>query len=364
MSSATSVAQGQARSAAAGPIRSGRMRALTLVADRKIELLEVAAPPPPGPGEAQIAIRAIGLNHIDVWGWRGMAFAKRKLPLVVGAEAAGEIAALGPGIDTLRIGQRVVAYGALTCGACRACREGRDNLCENVGGVMGFHVDGFARDRVNLPARLVMPIPDGVSLRDAACAPIAFATVVHMLFDNAKLEPGESILVQAGGSGIGTAAIRMAKAIGCTVFTTVGDDAKAEKAKALGADHVINYRSERFEGVVRKLTGKKGVDVVFEHVGPETFNGSLLCLKRGGRLVTCGSTSGQATNLNLFQLYTQQYRIFGSFGASLRNVRESLAKMADGLTPVIDTEVALDDFERGLARLESRQVFGKIIVAF
>jgi alcohol dehydrogenase len=340
------------------------MRALTLVADRKIELLEVAPPPPPGPGEAQIAIRAIALNHIDVWGWRGMAFAKRKLPLVVGAEAAGEIVAFGSGVDTLRVGQGVVAYGALTCGACRACRQGRDNLCENVGGVMGFHVDGFARDRVNLPARLIMPVPDGVSFRDAACAPIAFATVQHMLFDNAKLEPGESILVQAGGSGIGTAAIKMAKAIGCTVFTTVGDDAKMEKAKALGADHVINYRSERFEGVVRKLTGKKGVDVVFEHVGPETFNGSLLCLKRGGRLVTCGSTSGQATNVNLFQLYTQQYRIFGSFGASLRNVRESLAKMANGLTPVIDTEVALGDFERGLARLESRQVFGKIIVAF
>ena len=119
-----------------------------------------------------------------------------------------------------------------------------------------------------------------------------------MLFDNAKLEPGETILVQAGGSGIGTVAIKMAKAIGCTVITTVGDDDKAAKAKALGADHVINYRTERFEGVVRKLTGKKGVDVAFEHVGPDTFNGSLLCLKRGGRLVTCGSTSGQSTTLN------------------------------------------------------------------
>jgi alcohol dehydrogenase len=127
---------------------------------------------------------------------------------------------------------------------------------------------------------------------------------------------------------------------------------------------VINYRTERFEGVVRKLTQKRGVDVAFEHVGPETFNGSLLCLKRGGRLVTCGSTSGQSTTINLFQLYLQQYRIFGSFGASLRNVRESLDKMAAGLTPVIDTEVPLADFERGLARLESRQVFGKIIVTF
>jgi alcohol dehydrogenase len=365
----TDAASALANERAAGAGRSSlanasRMRALTLVADRKIELLEVAPPPPPSIGEAQIAIKGIGLNHIDVWGWRGMAFAKRKLPLVVGAEAAGEIVAVGPGAGQLKVGDRVVAYGALTCGVCKACREGRDNLCENVGGVLGFHIDGFARDLINMPARLLVPIPPGVSFHDAACAPIAFATVQHMLFDNAKLEPGESILVQAGGSGIGTAAIKMAKAIGCTVYTTVGDDAKAEKAKALGADHVINYRTDRFEGAVRKLTGKKGVDVVFEHVGPDTFNGSLLCLKRGGRLVTCGSTSGQSTTLNLFQLYTQQYRIIGSFGATLRNIRESLAKMASGLSPVIDTEVALADFERALARLESRQVFGKIIVAF
>src|SRR5262249_23550656 len=155
-------------------------------------------------------------------------------------------------------------------------------------------------------------VPPGVALRDAACAPIAFATVQHMLFDNARLEPGESVLVHAGGSGIGTAAIRMAKAIRCTVITTVGDHAQAAKARELGADHVINYRTDRFEGVVRKLTGKKGVDVVFEHVGAETFNGSLLCLKRGGRLVTCGSTSGPSTTLNLMQLFQQQYRIIGS----------------------------------------------------
>ena len=346
----------------AAPART--MRALTLVADRKIDLLEVAAPPAPGPGEVQIRIKAIGLNHIDVWGWRGMAFAKRKLPLIVGVEAAGEIAAIGPDVTDCKPGDRVVAYGALTCGTCKACREGRDNLCENVASIMGFHVDGFARDLINMPARLVVPIPPGVSFRDAACAPVAFGTVQHMLFDNAKLEPGETILVQAGGSGIGSTAIKMAKAIGCTVITTVGDDAKAEKAKALGADHVINYKTERFESIARKLTGKKGVDVAFEHVGPDTFNGSLLCLKRGGRLVTCGSTSGQSITMNLFQLYLQQYRIFGSFGCSMRNIGESLAKMAAGLTPVIDTEVPLAEFERGLARLESRQVFGKIIVIF
>jgi alcohol dehydrogenase len=340
------------------------MRGLTLVADRKLEIAELPPPPPPAPGEVQIRVRAVALNHIDVWGWRGMAFAKRKMPLVVGAEAAGEIVALGPDVAQLKIGDPVVMYGALTCGTCKACREGRDNLCENVGGVMGFHIDGFARDLVNMPARLVIPVPVGIAMRDAACAPIAFATVQHMLFDNANLEPGETVLVHAGGSGIGSIAIKMAKAIGATVITTIGDDAKAEKAKALGADHVINYRTERFEGVVRKLTAKKGVDVVFEHVGAETFNGSLLCLRRGGRLVTCGATSGPSTTLNLMQLFQQQYRIIGSFGASIRNIRESLDKIAAGMLPVIDTEVMLEDVERGLARLESRQVFGKIVVTF
>lgn len=340
------------------------MRALSLVADRKIELADVPSPPQPSDGEVQIAIRAVALNHLDLWGFRGMAFAKRKLPLVVGAEASGVIAAVGSGVSGFKTGDPVVMYGAMTCGACKACREGLDNLCENVSGIMGFHLDGFARDRLNMPARLVIPIPDGVSMIDAACAPIGFSTVEHMLFDNAKLEPGETILVQAGGSGIGTAAIKMAKAIGCTVITTVGDDEKVAKAKALGADHVINYRKDRFETITRKLTNKKGVDVVFEHVGGEGFNGSLLVLKRGGRLVTCGSTAGPSVQFNLMQLFQQQYRIIGSFGASMRNIRASLAKMAAGLTPVIDTEVSLDELERGLARLEGRQVFGKIVVRF
>jgi alcohol dehydrogenase len=340
------------------------MRALRLVADRKLELVETPRPAAPAEGEVQIRVHAVGLNHLDLWGFRGMAFAKRTLPLVVGAEAAGEIAALGAGVTQFRPGQKVVMYGAMTCGRCAACQEGRDNLCENVGGIMGFHLDGFARDLINMPARLVVPVPDGVALRDAACAPIAFGTVEHMLFDNAKLKPGETVLVHAGGSGIGSAAIVMAKALGCTVITTVGNDAKADKAKALGADHVINYKTDRFEGVTRKLTAKKGVDVVFEHVGGEGFNGSLLCLKRGGRLVTCGSTAGPTVTINLMQLFQQQYKIFGSFGCSIRNIRDSLAKMAAGQRPVIDTEVPLAEFERGLARLESRQVFGKVIVNF
>jgi alcohol dehydrogenase len=340
------------------------MRALRLVGDRKLELAEVDAPPPPAAGEVQIKTRAIALNHIDVWGWRGMAFAKRKLPVVVGAEAVGEIAAVGDGVTEFRAGDLVVPYGALTCGVCVACRAGRDNLCENVNGLAGFHIDGYARDLYNWPARLTIKVPAGVAVSDAACAPLTFATVEHMLFDNAKLEAGETVLVHAGGSGIGSAAIRLAKAIDAKVITTVGDDEKAKKAKALGADHVINYKTDRFEGVVRKLTQKKGVDVVFEHTGAETWQGSLLSLKRGGRLVTCGATSGPTTTMNLMQLFQQQYKIFGSFGFTIKNIHTSLQKIAEGIRPVIDSELAVADFGEGLARLEGRRVFGKIVVRF
>jgi alcohol dehydrogenase len=340
------------------------MRALRLVGDRKLELADVEPPPAPAAGEVQIKTRAIALNHIDVWGWRGMAFAKRKLPVVVGAEAVGEIAAVGEGVSGFEAGDVVVPYGALTCGQCSACTNGRDNLCENVHGLAGFHVDGYARDFYNWPARLAISVPKGVEVRNAACAPLTFATVEHMLFDNAKLERGETVLVHAGGSGIGSAAIRLAKAAGADVITTVGDDEKAAKAKALGADHVINYRKDRFEGVVRKLTAKKGVDVVFEHTGAETWQGSLLSLKRGGRLVTCGATSGPTTTMNLMQLFQQQYKIFGSFGFTIRNIRTSLDKMAHGILPVIDSEIAVADFGDGLERLEGRRVFGKIVVRF
>jgi alcohol dehydrogenase len=340
------------------------IRALQLLADRQVAVTQIDAPSPPGPDEVQLRVRAVGLNHIDVWGYRGMAFAKRLYPLTVGAEAACEVVAVGGNVSHVRPGDRVVPYAALTCGTCKPCRRGRDNLCETVAGVRGFHVGGFAQDIANHPGRLVVKIPEPVSMQDAACVAVAYATVEHMLFDNAKLQPGETILVQAGGSGIGTTAIKMAKALGCTVITTIGDDDKAKKAKALGADHVINYKTERFETITRKLTNKKGVDVVFEHVGGEGFNGSLLVLKRGGRLVTCGSTAGPTVTLNLMQLFQQQYKIFGSFGASMRNIRDGLAKMANGLLPVIDTEIGLAELARGIARLESRQVFGKIVVMF
>ena len=338
------------------------MRALQLFGDRDTRLVERPEPPPPGPGQVRLRMRAVALNHIDVWGWRGMAFARRQLPLTVGAEAVGEVVALGAGVEGWRIGQRAVPYGALTCGTCRACREGRDNLCENVRGVKGFHLDGFAQELVNQEARLLLPVPEEVATEDAACAGITFSTVEHMLFDNARLEPGETILIQAAGSGIGTAALRIAKAIGCTVIATAGSDGKCDRARALGADHVVNYATDRFEAVARKVTKKRGVDVVFEHVGAATWAGSLLSLRMGGRLVTCGSTSGVTAETNLMMLFQRQLRIIGSFGAPMRSIGDGLARMAAGVRPVLDTVAPLEGFAGALQRLESRQVFGKILV--
>lgn len=339
------------------------MRALQLVEDRKLSLVDLPPPPPPGLGEVQLRIKAVALNHIDVWGWRGMAFAKRNLPMIIGAEASAIVDSVGPGVSNLLPGQLVSIFGARTCGLCKPCREGRDNLCENVGGVHGFHLDGFAAEKVNMPARNLVAAPIGLDPIAAAVAPITFGTVEHMLFDNAKLQPGETILIHAGGSGIGSAAIQLAKKMGCTVITTVGSDEKIEPAKALGADHVINYREDRFEGVTRKLTKKKGVDVVFEHVGADTWAGSMFVLKRGGRLVTCGSTSGVSTQINLMMLFQQQLRLIGSFGCTMANMADAMEKMARGLAhPVIDTKVGFDGIDTALKRMETRDVFGKIIL--
>ncbi len=339
------------------------MRALALLDSKKLAVIDRPPPAPPGPGEVEVRIGAVALNHIDVWGWRGMAFARRTLPLVVGAEAAGTVLAVGDGVTSVAPGAVVAIYGANTCGVCPACRAGRDNLCENVAGIRGFHVDGMAQERVVLPARQVVPAPPGVSVRDAACAPITYGTVQHMLFDNAKLEAGQTVLVQAGASGIGTAAIQLAKAVGATVIATAGSDAKVAAVLALGADHGINYSTDRFEGVVRKLTKKRGVDVVFEHVGVDTWAGSLFSLKLGGTLVTCGSTTGVSAETNLNQLYQRQQRIIGSFGCSIRNVREVLEKMAAGIArPVVDRETGLDGIDAALTAMESRNVVGKIVV--
>ena len=339
------------------------MRALQLISEREVKINDVPSPPPPGEGEVQFKTKVVALNHIDVWGWRGMAFAKRNLPMTVGAEASGEVTAVGPGVTGLKTGDLVSIYGAPTCGTCRPCRMGWDNHCENPTGVHGFHLDGYAQELSNMPARNLIKAPVGVDEVGAALAPVTFGTVEHMFFDNAKLTSGETVLVHAGGSGIGSAAIQLAKKIGCTVITTVGSDDKIEKCLELGADHVINYREDRFEGAVRKITKKKGVDVVFEHVGKDTWAGSMLSLRPGGRLVTCGSTSGVSADTNLMMLFQRQLRLIGSFGCRMSNLVDAMEKMAKGIAhPVVDSEIEFGDIQTALDRMESRKVFGKIIM--
>ncbi len=313
--------------------------------------------------EVLVRVKACALNHLDLWVRRGLPGVPIPLPHIPGSDVAGEVAEVGADVTSVRPGQKVVLAPGVTCGKCPACISGHDNCCRSFTN-LGYLIDGGCAEFVKVPEVNCLPYPENLTFEEAASIPLVFQTAWHMLLARAELQPGEDVLILGAGSGVGSAAIQIAKFFGARVIATATSEEKVAKAIALGADHVINYRTERFESIVRKLTGKKGVDVAFEHVGPDTFNGSLLCLKRGGRLVTCGSTSGQSTTINLFQLFLQQYRIFGSFGASMRNIRESLAKMASGLLPVIDTEVALADFEQGLARLEGRQVFGKIIVTF
>jgi len=233
----------------------------------------------------------------------------------------------------------------------------------DLGGVHGFHLNGYACDLANMPARNLIKAPVGLSDVATALAPVTFGTVEHMLFDNAKLLSGETVLVHAGGSGIGSAAIQLAKKIGATVITTVGSDEKIEPCLALGADHVINYREDRFEGRVRKITKKVGVDVVFEHVGKDTWAGSMLCLKRGGRLVTCGSTSGVSAETNLMMLFQRQLHLLGSFGCNMRNIADAMEKLSNGtVKPVIDSELEFGEIGPALERMEARKVFGKIIM--
>ncbi|KTT63890.1 NADPH:quinone oxidoreductase [Pseudomonas oryzihabitans] len=340
------------------------MQALQLIGKESLALRELALTSAPAPGHARVRMAFMTLNHLDLYGYRGMAFARRRLPLTVGAEGAGHVVAVGDSGAGDLVGQAVAIYPSVFCGRCPACLQGRENLCQDSPGVMGFHCNGVAVQFVDIPVRMLAPVPPGVPLELAACAPVTFATVHHMLVDNANLQAGESVLVHAAGSGIGSLAIRLARHLGATVLTTVGHEDKVDRARALGAEHVINYRKERFLRVVRELTDRRGVDVVFEHVGADTWEQSLLGLARGGRLVTCGSTTGVEATTNLVHLFNHQIRIHGSFGAPMRGLREALALIGQGVAPVIDSVLSLGDFEHGLRRLRERDVFGKIVLAF
>jgi alcohol dehydrogenase len=340
------------------------MLALMIGVDRSVALRELPRPHLGGPRDVLVRMAWVALNRMDLFSIDGMAFAKQRLPMIAAVEGAGVVDEVGSAVTEWQPGDRVVIYPGLSCGQCRPCVAGRQNLCITGPPIRGFHTDGIAAEYILAPATHLLRVPDGVRLRDAACVTVTAATVEHMLCDNAQLRSGETILVQAGGSGIGSVAIALAKHLGAVVATTVGSEEKRGKAVALGADLVINYKSEDFSRRIRKWTGRRGVDVVFEHVGAATWDGSLRALAVGGRLVTCGSHTGQFAQTDLIHLFNRQIRIFASFGSTYANVLESLRRIATKEVAItIDSELELTAIAEGLDVMRERKAFGKVVVA-
>lgn len=319
--------------------------------------------PEPGPGEALVRVRACGLNHLDVFTRRGEQGRRVKLPHILGIETTGEVAALGEGVTDLQAGDRVISGPGIWCGRCEMCQAGEENMClERL--IVGVDVHGGYAEYIRLPAYALAPLPDNVSFEKGAVTLIAYGTAWHMLVDRARLASGETLLVLAAGSGVGMAAVQVGKYLGAQVIATASTDGKLDRAREQGADETINYvQQPRFARAVRKLTDGHGADVVFEHVGANTWKDSVAALAIGGRLVTCGSTTGRWGETDLWGLFAKQATLLGSFSSNQADFRTVLGLVADGeLSPVIDSVLPLSAAAEGHRRLEARQVFGKMVL--
>jgi len=324
--------------------------------------------PVPRAGEVLVRVKAIGLNHLDLWVRKGVPGHSFPLPIVPGCDFAGLVEAVGadvgavPAAPRLQPGDRVLVAPGFSCGRCRACSEGQDNLCPGYG-IFGETQDGGCRELAAVGAANVIPMPAGLDFAQAAAFPLAFMTAWHMLLARCGLRAGDDVLVHAAGSGVGSAAVQIAKLHGARVIATAGSPAKLEQARALGADHVIDYERQDFAAEVRKLTDKRGVDIVVEHVGEKTFPGSLRSLARGGRLVTCGATTGGRAELNLRALFFKNISVLGSTMGSRGELHQIVGLVASGrLQPVIDRTLPLSEVREAHEALEKREQFGKIVL--
>jgi NADPH:quinone reductase-like Zn-dependent oxidoreductase len=319
--------------------------------------------PEPGPGEVLIRVRACGVNHLDVFTRRGEQGRRVKLPHILGIETAGEVAALGEGVAEWWLGDRVVSGPGIWCGRCEFCRAGQENLCVERQ-IVGVDVQGGYAEYLKLPARAVAALPEDVSFEQGAVTLIAFGTAWHMLVGRAALQAGETLLVLAAGSGVGMAAVQVGKYLGAHVIATASTQDKLDHARRLGADETINYVEQpRFARAVRKLTDGRGVDVVLEHVGADTWKDSVAALAIGGRLVTCGSTTGRWGETDLWSLFAKQATLLGSFSSSQTDFLTVLGLVGEGkLRPVLDSVLPLSAAAEAHRRLEARQVFGKLVL--
>ena len=313
-------------------------------------------------GEILVQVKACSVNHLDLWIRQGIPAYRIALPHISGCDVAGVIDRVGPGVTDLKAGDRVVLAPGLSCGQCDWCRKGEDNLCVSYG-IRGAKCAGGYAELAAAAARDVMPLPSALSFEAAAAFPLVFLTAWHMLVTRARLQAGETVLVHAAGSGVGHAAIQIAKHLKATVYASVGSDAKIPKAKSLGADEVINYQREDFEARVRSLTAERGVEVVFEHIGPQTWEKSLRVLANGGRLVTCGATTGPNVSLDLRYVFSRQLSILGSIMGT-RAELGTVAQLIFGgkLAPIVDTVFPLREARSAQQRMLERAVFGKLVL--
>ena len=320
---------------------------------------EDAPDPQPSRGRAIVRVRACALNHLDLWQRRGLERVRIPLPHISGADVAGEV--VDDGAGDVPVGTRVMLQPGISCGSCAMCTSGRDNYCPNYD-VLGYMSDGGYAELVSIPVENLIPIPEHISFGDAAAFPLTFLTAWHMLMTRAALRAGEVVLVLAAGSGVGQAAVQVAKAHGARVFATAGPT-KLEQARALGAEHVIDHYAEDFAQRVRELTNRTGVDVVVEHVGEATWERSVRVLARGGRLVTCGATTGHRAALDLRHLFARQLSLLGSYMGAKPELRRAAEMFFAGvLAPVVDCVLPLRDAREAHERLENAQQFGKIIL--
>lgn len=316
--------------------------------------------PEPRKDQVLLRVQACALNHLDLWVRKGLPGVK--LPHILGSDIAGVVAAAGEYVSGISTGQRVLVAPIHYCGHCRKCISGLQNQCREFT-VLGNAVDGGNCELIAVPAANVIPIPDALDFTDAASVPLVFLTAWHMLVGLAGIRPGQTVLVLGASSGVGIAAIQIAKLFHCRVITTAGDETKLQKARALGADHGILHYQQKISDEVRKITSKEGVDIVVEHVGAATWDESMKSLKTGGTLVTCGATTGPAVAVDLRHLFARQLRLLGSYMGTMGELHDVLGHIFAGrLKPVVDRTFPMAEIRAAHEYLEKSQMFGKVVL--
>ena len=312
--------------------------------------------------EVLVRVKACALNHLDIWARVGLPGIQIPLPHISGNDICGEVVSTGRLVTRARSGDAVIVSPGLSCGACEYCLSGRDSMCRSYK-IIGYLTDGGYAELVSVPEVNVIPKPEWLKPEEAAAIPLVFMTAWHMLVTRAGISPGEYVLVLGAGSGVGSAAIQIAKLSGARVIATAGSEEKLNLAKTLGADELINHNKQDVAAEARRITEKRGVDVVFEHVGSVTWEKSIKALAVGGRLVTCGATTGYVGQTDIRYLYSRQLSILGSYMASKAELLKVVELVRQGrLKPVVDKIYPLAEAAKAQERMEKREHFGKIVL--